>query len=575
MISAVTSRATLTVVLPTPVQRAAMFYYNVGLNPMPVLTPQEVRAQPGADPNETKKPPYLLSDFFYARMYDERYKPVSSNRHLPEDQTFLSLFENCNVGLMTGWISQNLTIFDCDSSEAFQRVVSEFRSRKILFWAWTTHNGRGHVAIRLAEGEAENNKESKIKDVNIIGRRAYASCPPSVHWSGEFYTWLDDIEPDGPPPIVSITALDFIGVKLYKKSRFGKPDMTGFPEWTVFLADPNQCTLISPPQKEGARNIILTDLIYDAVGVYNYGYIDDRNEMVEILIDCGERCRPQYKKSQVLSMIKSAQNKEPRATPTRNLAQKDKTITPLWKVAVYFAQDRTWIGRTAQTDRDVFLALCERAKLDGRELFRASWLELIELANISSLHTIQKALQRLIDFDLITYVSKDKMTGAKLYKFTKQVVSYRNTIEKEPRIEKCISTVQGVIIMHSSIKTHLTQQEQDVFKSLGRVAYRAFEYLKQNPGTIMDVSKALKIHYSSVFRAMKSLAGHEMIKLNTADGLYYPESVTDETLVQVATKLGTAGASANRKADNVRMRQIHLNRKLSIARRESWLRQIR
>jgi hypothetical protein len=86
-----------------------------------------------------------------------------------------------------------------------------------------------------------------------------------------------------------------------------------------------------------------------------------------------------------------------------------------------WAWSRPWPGRTGESDKRVFLALCHRARLDRRKHFRASVREVAEIANLSK-NTAERSLRRLIFGGLIQKVGTDGKSGANLYKFIEESI---------------------------------------------------------------------------------------------------------------------------------------------------------
>ena len=89
-----------------------------------------------------------------------------------------------------------------------------------------------------------------------------------------------------------------------------------------------------------------------------------------------------------------------------------------------WAESRPWTGRTGETDKRVFLAFCQRARLDGRVRFRASIREVAEIANITKT-TALHSIHRLIIVGFVTYTGTDEKSRANLYSFG-DLASYRN-----------------------------------------------------------------------------------------------------------------------------------------------------
>ena len=549
----------------TESQRVANLLYDFGLNVVPLPTPQEIRAQPWADPNEKKKLPWFKEWFFYNRLHRcgpecwERERKTG-RKCLPDGASFNDLTIDCNLSLMAGRTSDNLVDFDCDTQRALESLMNEFSKRNLPYdWGWTSHAGRGHIAIRLAEGEAANAPKCNFPDVNIIGNRHYAVCPPSLHWSGEFYVWMNDTEPVAPPPVLHLEEVAFLGVTLQraKKNQWEEPDTVGLPKQSSYLSRANRA-ILQAEWKEGVRSLTLIKPALDIAAHVNLGNIPEV-EGLDMLERCAERSN--YPIKEVQSMFRYALKKNPSPANTYYTQKEDRPMKP-WEAATEFAKSNTWTGRTAQSDRAVFLACCKRAMLDGREMFRASIREVSEIANISSNHTVIAALKRLVKMDLIKYATSDKGNGVNLYRFTDKVLKFEGVckMHHDIRLGEENTLVQ-------LLKNQPTQQ-QDVFKSLGKVAYRCWNHLKQKPDTVTGTATATGQNIASVSIAMKALRLHGLI-VKGAKGMHTGIDATDAQLEAIAAALGTLGYSDRRKRLHVRERDSRLNLRLAQV-RERW-----
>jgi len=553
----------------TETQTTAIDMRRRGINVIPLPGPYEVRAQPDYDPaNVHKKPPYgLLAWFFFNRLHIcgpdcfERERRTG-RKCLPPGATFFDLFLHCNIGAILGRISGNLTSLDCDTAEAFQKVIEAFQERWLNFWAFTSHDGRGHVMFILAEGEAANNDVCKIKGVNIMGHSHYVCLPPSVHPSGECYTWLKATNPyyylpmGEKPPKLHLADLDFLGIELrYKKGDKRTYNLEGLPESVYSLPKEQQRILTTRPAQD-YRNIAITSVLYQMVALLNNDLMY-QDEITDILEWFANRCTPPYPERQLASMIKSAIKRK-----DLKLAHRPNGPQP-WEFALSFAASYTWTGRTGQTDRAVFLACCRRSQLDGKELFRASTREVAELANLGDKSTAKKSLLRLIAAGLLKRIVQDERSQALIYKFTDTVLKQpcdKNRLRLLPHYQRQ-GEDNGVIsegVKVASIAMTLTTQEQDYFKN-HKVAYRVWEYLCQVPATVTGTAKATGQSLSAVSESIKTLVAHGLVTRNAADGLCYGEKASNDKLERLAAVRGTLGYSDRRKREHVREREIRLS----------------
>jgi hypothetical protein len=77
--------------------------------------------------------------------------------------------------------------------------------------------------------------------VGIRGNRHYVVVPPSVDASGVLYTWVRHPGlPSGPPPVVSLDELGWLGVTLALENtkEWEARGLEGLPTWTVVVSRP-------------------------------------------------------------------------------------------------------------------------------------------------------------------------------------------------------------------------------------------------------------------------------------------------------------------------------------------------
>jgi DNA-binding transcriptional ArsR family regulator len=549
----------------TETQRTARALYALGWNVFPVPRPHEVRAwatATGRISEINSKPPYTL-------------RPVMTNRlYCSRGREFDELFESANLAVMTGRTSGNLAIIDADQNA--QRVKYELDKRGLPYWHYKTGNGENFI-IRILEGEVINIPAAKatIPGVEVWGHDHFCVLPPSVHYSGALYDWVNVYPPNSTANIEPIpaTALDWLGVEL-RANAWENPELYGLPGFTILLSRKNRGILASV-LVEGERNTKLTGPVYDLAAHVQLGDIDE-GKALELLYQAGKRCEPPYSRRQIDTMWKSAINKRG-LEPARKHEGKGRGYE-IYNQARTFAAAHQWTGRTAQTDRAVFLACAERARIEG-EVFSASIRNLAELANMTH-QTVINALDRLRKAELLELISTDKeRRTANEYRF----MGVLNNTTKQQLV------LNGVF-------THTTSTPmQDVFSKLGRVALRCYEHLLQQPEpTITAIAQATGQNRSSVLRAINgnwkgrqlvkgTWQGGELVKpgllayglvfIIQSEGLYMANSVTGQRLNEIAQAVGTLGKAAKRRDYHEKTRQIRTNKQIRWA-RERWARTI-
>jgi hypothetical protein len=556
----------------TSSQLAALDYYRRGLNVFPIPRPDEYERR-GID----GKPAYLLTPFYRSRLHlcgpECRRREIETGlRCIPtEAATFEQLFYRANIGCMTGRTSGNLLDIDCDSLEAFHKVKRELDSRNIPYWQFTTGRGAGFL-MRIIEGEAANIPEGKcpIPDCQLWGNSQYVVLPPSVHRTGVLYEWEQEPRfcyPIGePPPAVSITALAWLGAELQKQP--GKaPEMYGLPAWTIGISEANRRRLASPPGPNShQRNTNLTPVVYDLAALVKRGAAELR-DVESLLFDYCDKC--DYPRRKVQGMLESALKKSGLTTSREYREVIHQPENKPYQLAQLFADSYDWRqrGRTATTDRAVFLACIERARLESKyPTFRASVREVGELANVSK-NTAAAALDRLCHTlatargaDAPPLLSKsysdDQRVNANRYTFTETAL----TVPNWDIISTCKNSVP---ISH----TQNTDGKQDVFNGK-RAKQRVYEGMLTGDGwQISELARALKMHRETVSRAVAWLVLHGLAVFSQSEGLYYGEPKTADELERLSAALGPLGKADKRRRDNERTREIRANLALAEERR--------
>jgi hypothetical protein len=544
--------------LTTP-QAAALDLYRRGLNVFPLPSAWEWNWKSAG--MEPKKPPYSSTKpLFMNRLHIcgpecERRTAKSGALCLPESATFEALFDHANLGVMTGRTSGNLLAFDCDSQPAYKRMRRELDKRGLNYWAFNSHRGGAYV-MRLEQGEAANTPCSLGK-VEIWGNSHYLVFPPSVHPLGTIYQWRTG-EPyytlpiGEPPPVVSIDQVADLGVKLLREAgpKGKDPELYDLPDWTIRLSQANRDIAAYPPN-EGIRNIQLTALTYDVAALIDSGDLP-RLDGLAFLVNVAERCVPPYGPRDIAAMLKSALKKGD-LTRAVDYYNDDHTVTRQpapWEIAFNWARSKDWSGRTAQTDRAVFLACCERARLDGRARFRASTRELAEISNMKR-KTATRALHRLCGASYLRRVATDQRSGANVFTFGAM------PLNMDPIITTCI--LSGDLIEGQKHELPETEAEQDLFGRLGKIAWRVWMHLIQ------------QAEPSSAYYAIDRLISVGLVTFNPADGHYFGETQTEKGLQTRAAALGALGKSAKRKRLHQRERERQINLALARA-RDRWRR---
>jgi len=353
----------------TETQAAALALHRAGLNVFPL-------------PYAKKTPwrGYQYKQFRYAR---------------PRESDIEIMFggEPCNIAVQTGRVSGNLLVIDAESHPRFGEVMAAVSRAGVPLWAVSTHRG-GHVYLRCADGEVQNigpGTSDTMPDVEVHGHSRYVLGPESRHPEGTIYT-LERRECDEPPTVTldQLRAM-FPGLPFKLASRTRS---------TSRRQDLNERTvrLIQGRIPVGERN---NQLYTSARELLARGWDEEaaRHQLVTGAVRCGldERAA----EATFRSAVKGHYRDQREHTSTRKTATADPAA--LWHLAAQWATGEAWTGRSGSTDRAVFLAMCERCRLEHpdatagqRVTWRASVRELSELTGYT-IKTVSAALQRLQD----------------------------------------------------------------------------------------------------------------------------------------------------------------------------------
>jgi DNA-binding transcriptional ArsR family regulator len=359
--------------------------------------------------------------------------------------------------------------------------------------------------------------------------------------------------------------MEWLGAQLAKqtKGQWESPELVQGKAWTINLSRNNR-RILNSVLVDGSRNTNLTKPTYDIAALVKEGIVE-YSEGLQLLLDAAARCN--YPESNVRQMLRSAMRKSDLTPATEYYQEKSISTSQPWQLALAFALSWNWTGRTAQTDRNVFLACTERARLDNRDVFRCSQREIAELAACAR-ETAKKALYRLRGDikdtktpKLLTYVCRDINSGASMYSFSEFLDS--------PSVTSPLSSlvVCGGLTMEG-LKPN-TESEKDLF-GRQKVAWRVWRHLcKQSEPSKSAVARATGLHWSSVSRALDWLLQLGMVTYGEAENRYFGEHFTDEALGEIAKSIGVYGRSEKRRLHHQLEREKRANVMLARA-RSGW-----
>lgn len=458
----------------------------------------------------------------------------------------------CNLAIMCGKTSGNLFVIDCETKQSFKHHTSELRKRKIPLWTAKTARG-GHIYLRCAEGEVANIEAGKIPDTEIKGCRHYVLAPPSRHPTGLTYQW--GTQKSQEPPTIALEEINWLtdlkgnpfSLTLDRPQRRKKSPTTtqAAPKHTNSKLSQATLDYLANGHRiqEGSRNNRLFSAACDMIG-NDYSETDVIQQLSHIAQASG------LHESEVRRTLQSALSKqrEPAKPPTENTTRK-----PIWLYAEKFANQHTWEGRTAGSDQAIFRALIIRCKQGTNEngIFRASIRELATAARVGT-ETVQNALKRLKNANLIFRASSDKTSGANLWRFSDKVINKG----RDSKTDTLIPSPPWLNYSVSVFDSDLVERG-----ALGRNGLQLYLYLRYTGSAQMPMAIAagasLKLH--QVYYALSKLKALGLVvRLSTG---WSAISVDDVRLSEeIPRVLGVSGNGNSRKQRYAYERAVHAGR---------------
>ena len=562
----------------TETQRTARALYALGWNVFPVPNYWTRKAYHETIGNPEKwdpenKRPYIKA-LSYTRLIQSGFDGMFQERFWNDAPGDL---RHCgdNLAVMAGRTSGNLCIIDADQNG--DKVQAMLDRKQIPYWDYYT--GRGHnFIVRIYEGEAANighnqreneykNNETPYRGVEIKGNSGYCVIPPSLHKTGSKYSW-GNVDPTNERQNIAPVMIDelaWLGIQLRKNKDKNRDYIGILPDWTVLLAPQNRenlMNLLGGLITEGSRNSALLGPVYDLAAHVQLGDIGE-GEALELLYQAGKCCDPEYPQRQIDYMWHSAINKRGLIPSIRPDTTKSRG-QEVYNQARTFAAAHQWTGRTARTDRAVFLACAERGMLEG-EPFAASCRNVAELAGCRA-ETASKAIRRLIKHGLIELHKESEPREEKpnRYKFTESVK------QQNQETNKRYNTIQGeyTVPLIGGISPY-----NAIFAQLGIVALRCYEYLleHQEP-TIAALGRATDQHASSCGYAMKRLKRHGLV--SAAEGVWRALELKSYEWQALAESMGLYDQLAARKKLHAIERENRYSKQMK-NRKDHWKNTIR
>ena len=524
----------------SPTQQTALYFYGLGLNVFPRVLGVKGSKMP--------------------------WKTLQSTRlyHNPDDPQKGDMLDVlagvCNLGLRCGRTSRNLFVFDCESRDAFVHLFKQLRERKPNLWAVKSPSKKngGHIYFLCEDGEVSSIPIGKFKELEIRASGSYVLTVGSRHSDPAdpdypLYDWFCHEGQDVPSVTLSeldgLTDLDGKPITLELIRRRERPPKPFIPH-NKRTADYLQYGGGTP---EGRRQAELYAAACDYARCQNSGYegyssTEAYNDLAPIARMSG------LLEAEIDRQIDRAYDRTTEGTFKSKGGKK-----PLlhWQYAEAFGKRHTWTGRTAGTDRAVYVAFVARCRLGGNEngTFRASEREICQLAHINSRNTVRAAIERFKKADppIICYAGKDGTSNqyrkrANLWRFSDYVIGHGRRLTKtDPLLlNPC------VLLRNGSVSASSDFLERGAVGVIGYAIYKALLSFDQ-PATLQQIAEranvtAKQVRYHLIgdgkYGGKLSQAG---LIIRHGKRHYSAIAATDEDLeIYVSAPAGVVGKSAKR-----------------------------
>lgn len=411
----------------------------------------------------------------------------------------------CNIAVMCGLTSNNLFVIDCESQDSFLYHLDQMRQRNIPMWAAKTARG-GHIYLCAENGEVHNIEPGILLDAEIKGQSGYVLAPPSIHPDGTGYTWL--CREGKTPAIVHTDKIDWLKDQHSNPVHLvvDKPSSSSTGNWSMHVVSPtsnlsNQTRNYLQTGSQvtvGNRNNRLFSAACDLNGNH-YSQSEAEHILLPIAVMSG------LTRYEAKATITSAYSKN--RTPARPTQENAYPILT-WRYALLWATKHDWKGRCGVSDRSLFLALIERARVSSNEndVFRASIRELSELSRLGTT-TVQRSLIRLENTNVIFNCGYDKTSQASLWRFSDKIISIAKQIELNT------NTV--------SIAPHWLSYSESVFNSdvverggLGHSVMFIYQFMRtlHKPMMPLEIADSMGVSVNQVNYALRKMRQYELVR---------------------------------------------------------------
>ncbi len=235
---------------------------------------------------------------------------------------------------------------------------------------------------------------------------------------------------------------------------------------------------------------------------------------------------------------------------------------------VGWAESRPWPGRTGNTDRAVYLALCHRMRLDGGAKFRASIREVAELAAVNK-ETAYKAIGRLVAASLVHREGADAQGSSSHYSLSPQVLPNADPVGFNLAVPNNETRTVGETYIPVGSSVRLSAHDAWHRDALGKSALACWTEIQKSQGlTVAVIAERSGRKTPTVKCALEKLTGHGLAFED--DGQWYAEDVPLAVLDQIALENGTLGRADGRVQRHRTERERHATAVIE-AQKRAWL----
>lgn len=499
----------------SPVLANALWWHDRGVSVLPL-------------PYGEKKPTYRWGQLAYTR--------------LQRDHVIELFPPRTNLAAITGRVSGNLAVIDCDTNAAWRHFYQRCLDQGLPVLVTRTSRG-GHFLFRLADGVLENATYGMTRDgefqrdaaraaLDVLGHDKLVVLPPSLNAAkGTWYTWHPAATEHATPPAddIPVWTLDDLaailpGVQLAVDRA--KPS-SGKSYGQVALEDEAQ--RVASAQR-GSRNTTLNDAAF-AIGQLVAGgeinRIDAETVLAQAAIAAG------LKPSEAHATTRSgldAGERHPRRRPQDHVGYgmtREREALLAW-CAIF---DWVTLGRKAASVRAVAEAMAQRAGTATGSSWRASTRELAELARLSA-KTVTGCLAELVHAGAVVRSGRDARSGAALWSLgvAAAAAAAKDRAADLPEFTTLTTLGSSSVVITGKNRGKNGERREHLYTdhhvpetsdaaergAMGKTGWRVWRWLiaETAPRKTRDIAEALGLTYKQVDHALRRVQ-----KLSPADYL--------------------------------------------------------